>query len=453
MKPNQMKVAVLLLLLFWESCWALSILSPSYLSNMTFDTPIMGNVFRAVRGILVYVEYPCVVEANDPVATQIPNKIVLTTYHGCSSHEVVFNLQQLGAIGVVGNLELLPGLNTHAAPNFPLPSPLEIPAFDIGFFDYLTLLDIVVKQNITTEVFIDVDDFNPWTSVWNPDALAILTLYTFVTCSVVIGYGIYKLVIYLRHKKTFALPVLIVIVDILALLFRMISSIDPLAMRGFFSRMASDVLQSISLPLLLLSSISICFYWIDTVLIFSFKKKSIDNLSKTKIPFIIVGVLLLGYTIVINILTGMFFLNNFVLFTIQIVCFFVVSFLIGVFFIIVGALVLKRLNKLQGIQTRRRKIIRRTTAFIVVEGATLLSLVLLIGIGIQFAFYPLPAMIIVYLVGTVQTISIFFHFVLIHVKDTEGRSGKTETMNSLSIKTPPTANINSTNNNSNAEQN
>jgi hypothetical protein len=185
-------------------------------------------------------------------------------------------------------------------------SDITIPVWDVGYLDFLDVINYMQSNNtnITVIVEMDYDDPSAWEAVYATPAYPIYSAVLGAYALAVAILAAYKLSTYMKAFGAQAtIPQICLWIEIFGNLERVVyHTVDPLWSRFVFPLMAGHILLTISVPVFSTTSLLITLYWKE--LLSSRQTKAISFLKRMQIPFYVIVSVIWAFEFVLGILRG-----------------------------------------------------------------------------------------------------------------------------------------------------
>jgi len=208
------------------------------------------------------------------------------------------------------------------------------------------------------------------TGAWS--AFGIILQILCVCCTVI---GSIKVVQFIRvFGFQLSISQICLLFEIIGSIERFVYLIDPVYTRRIFSFPLGSILVSLSFPLSLASNLMITFYWQEILTFHKFEYITIPKLHRLKWPFVIIVIIMFGLEIGEEIARATFQSGS-VSILFNVIAYAIISFAIGLFFIITGIRILRRLRQSTK-QTRAFKKINRVSLLMLFCGMFVISFII-----------------------------------------------------------------------------
>jgi hypothetical protein len=234
-----------------------------------------------------------------------------------SIDEVVVEVQNNGALGVlvISNSFYVPGLQKYRYTAQKYVQQVNIPIFEVGISDGITLLDLSEKDEILNVTLIPSDDTNAWDGIFYNPGYVTWIVFNIAFSATNMALCIWKLKMFVSFYGGFrtSLPCYVLLIELIGNVIRIIYLIN-LACYNAFPARVSDIFSSISYPFAFSSYLLFTLYWHEmmttsSVIVHPF-------IVKMRIPFFVICAALLSLDIIRIIMMytayweGMSFLNS-----------------------------------------------------------------------------------------------------------------------------------------------
>jgi hypothetical protein len=254
-----------------------------------------------------------------------------------------------------------------------------------------------------------------------------------VFSAAVIGFGLYKWILLFNHnsRRQLIVPTTMIVFEIISAIFRAVYAADPLNLRGVYTYLTSSVLQQLTNSFWYMATVAICFFWIDNVLkpSSSIPRKFVW-LSKTRYPFIGVGILFIGVDLTVGLLRGLNKENRTIVLASGVV-YATITALLAIMFIVLGVLVLRAIKRVEGLSFFKKEIVQKQTKFLILNGFSMISMAVLHVLLIDFILEPIPYYAGLFVLWSLMTLSSCSVLMMINPKPASN-SGKERTLSSVS---------------------
>lgn len=355
------------------------------------DTIILSPTPNVVFGITDF-NLTAELVVADPIdgcqtpTNNVTNKIVIFSYESCLTDVIMKSGIAGNATGVIvigGDYH--PFITYYITDVFALDATVDIAAVSINTEHWIRLESILNSTNEPVIVQITSGDFNVYTATANTPAFWVLQILLAVVASVICVYGVHKLAMYIRfHGPQFSIAQVALSLLSISVAASVVANIVVIG--HFHYILIPDTTYFaiyVSGPLLvMIATILVALYW--SGLIFHRKQKHFWN----KYLFGAV-VTLLGLLFLLNIFASIFVRE---IQDILLIIVIVISLIIGLYFIIIGSVLITRIvqnSRKINIVSNKKRYPQRLVKMLIISGVSLVLFVI-VSMLTQTSLYFIP---------------------------------------------------------------